>query len=161
MTADFSAFYDREAPRLVRSLSLAIGQPALAEEAVAEAFARAWSRWPQVRAYERPVGWVARVALNESRSHFRRQRLERRTAHALARADVVPGPEPPASYLWQAVARLPTRERTLIALRYVADLPQAEIGEVLGLPAGTVASGLHRARMRLGEALGSHEEELT
>jgi DNA-directed RNA polymerase specialized sigma24 family protein len=44
----------------------------------------------------------------------------------------------------------------------VADLPQTEIAELLGVPVGTVASGLNRARQRLGTALGrSHEEELT
>jgi RNA polymerase sigma-70 factor (ECF subfamily) len=52
--------------------------------------------------------------------------------------------------VWAAVARLPEQERTLIALRYVADLPQAQIAEVLGIPPGTVASGLSRGRRRLG-----------
>lgn len=162
MSADFTAFYNREAPRLVRSLTLSVGSPGLAEDAVAEAFARAWLRWPQVSRYERPAGWVMRVALNETRSRARRRRVERRKAPVVATPDAVAGPQPPATDLWNAVARLPQRERTLVALRYVADLPQTEIAELLGIPVGTVASGLNRARQRLGTALGrSHEEELT
>jgi RNA polymerase sigma-70 factor (sigma-E family) len=162
VSADFTAFYNREARRLVRSLTLSVGSPGLAEDAVAEAFARAWLRWPQVSRYERPAAWVMRVALNETRSRARRRRIERRKAPVVAMPDAVAGPQPPATELWNAVARLPQRERTLVALRYVADLPQTEIAELLGVPVGTVASGLNRARQRLGTALGrSHEEELT
>lgn len=162
MTADFTAFYDREAARLVRSVALSVGSPGLAEDVVAEAFARAWSRWPQISRYERPAAWVMRVALNETRSRARRQRVERRKAPVIASPDAVAGPQPPATDLWKAVARLPQRERTLVALRYVADLSQPEIAELLGVPVGTVASGLHRARQRLATALGRPcTEELT
>lgn len=68
MRDEFIRFYETEAPRLVRSVTLAVGEPALAEDAVAEAFARAWSRWPDVSRRDRPTAWVMRVALNESRS---------------------------------------------------------------------------------------------
>jgi RNA polymerase sigma-70 factor (ECF subfamily) len=152
--AEFTTFYEREAPRLVRSLTLMTGEPALAEEVVAEAFARAWSRWPQVRGHDHPAAWVMRVAFNESRSRFRRRSLERRRAHQVARRDESHDPEPAALQpLWAAVLRLGERERSLLALRYVADLPQADIAALLGIPAGTVASGLNRARQRLAETL--------
>ena len=65
MQGEFTTFYEAEAPRVIRSLTLACGEPGLAEDAVAEAFARAWSRWPQVRASDRPGAWVMRVALTE------------------------------------------------------------------------------------------------
>jgi RNA polymerase sigma-70 factor (ECF subfamily) len=162
VSVEFTRFYEHEAPRLVRSVTLVTGDAALAEDAVAEAFARAWSRWPQVRAHDRPVAWVMRVALNESRSRFRRRTVERRRAHQVARPEAVDDPDPSsARHLWDAVARLGERERTLIALRYVADLSQAEIAALLGIPPGTVASGLHRARQHLEHALAPvHEEEL-
>ena len=154
MSAEFATFYEREAPQLVRSLTLVIGEADLAEDAVAEAFARAWSRWPQVRDYECPRAWVLRVALNESRSRFRRRAVERRRAHQIARPDETEDPDPcNALHLWDAVLGLETRGRTLIALRYLAGLSQAEIAELLGVPAGTVASGLNRARQRLAETL--------
>jgi RNA polymerase sigma-70 factor (ECF subfamily) len=67
----------------------------------------------------------------------------------------------PASDVWAAVARLPEQDRLLIALRYVADLRQAEIADVLGIPPGTVASGLNRSRRRLGLDLRpEHDEEV-
>lgn len=148
---------------MVRSLTLATGDPATAEEVVAEAFARAWSRWPQVGASRRPGAWVMRVALNLAHDRWRRRGIERRKAAAVARADDSWDPQPQADQrLWRAVRELPEQERTLVALRYIADLSQADIAGALGVPAGTVASGLNRARHKLGVALGSaYEEELT
>jgi RNA polymerase sigma-70 factor (ECF subfamily) len=160
---DFTSFYKAQAPRLVRTVAVVIQDPALAEEVVAEAFARAWVRWPQVRACQEPAAWVMRVALNQSRDRFRRGAIERRLARVVARAEVVDDPPPPTDWkLWEAVRGLPDRERTLVALRYLADLTQDEIAQVLGIPSGTVASGLHRARRRLAAVLGStYEEEFT
>lgn len=161
VSTEFTRFYEHEAPRLVRSVTLVTGDAALAEEAIAEAFARAWARWPQVRAHDRPVAWIMRVALNESRSRFRRRAIERRLAHQVVGPDVVHDPDPSSARpLWDAVARLGKRERTLIALRYVADLSQAEIAALLGIPPGTVASGLNRARHQLEQSLAPiHQED--
>lgn len=162
MTADFTTFYGDEAPRLVRAVALIIGDPVLAEDAVAEAFARAWARWPQVRSYPKPAAWVMRVALNESRSRFRRRKVERRKAHAVARPEASTDPEPDDGETWAAVAALAPHDRELIALRYFADLTQPEIARLLGVPPGTVASGLYRARKRLGlELRPTYEEEPT
>src|SRR5688500_13192156 len=101
-----------------------------------------------------------RVALNESRSRFRRRRVELRKAHAVARPEATVDPETD-DVVWAAVAALPRHDRLLVALRYVADLTQPEIAQALGVPPGTVASGLHRARQRLGiELRDDHEPEL-
>ena len=160
MATDFTTFYQQEATRLVRSVALATGDPGFAEDAVAEAFARAWSRWREVSAADRPSAWVLRVALNHARDRFRKRGTERRKASVVAR--------PEASYdqesfvdvwLWDAVRDLPPQDCTVIALRYVADLSQPEIAAVLGIPPGTVASRLSRARQRLGAALGSTYQE--
>lgn len=156
--AAFTAFYEQQAPRIVRTVSLVVRDAALAEDAVAEAFARAWARWRHVRTLGRPDAWVTRVAINECNSRFRRRRVERRKVHVVARPDRVVDPDPTASHVWEAVARLPEQDRTLIALRYVADLPQAEIAAVMGIPPGTVASGLNRGRRRLGIDLGSDSD---
>jgi RNA polymerase sigma-70 factor (ECF subfamily) len=159
---DFARFYEREAQRLIRTVAVVTGEPALAEDAVAEAFARAWLRWPRLRSDPRPaVPWLLQVALNECRGRFRRHKLERRKAHLVARADAVDDPEPMTMHVWAAVAELPEPDRTLIALRYVADLTQEQIAQALDLPSGTVASGLHRARRRLGLDLGPSYEEMS
>jgi len=160
---EFTSFYEREAPRLMRSVALATGDPAEAEDAVAEAFARAWSRWSQVRACDQPAAWVMRVALNHVKDRFRRRGVERRRGFRFSRPEAVDDPPPEVDpRLWDAVRALPKQERTLVALRYVSDLSQPEIAEVLRIPVGTVASGLTRARRRLGAALGpAYQEEPT
>jgi RNA polymerase sigma-70 factor (sigma-E family) len=160
---DFTSFYRSEAPRLVRTVSLVTGEPVLAEDSVAEAFARAWSRWPEVSSHQQPAAWVMRVALNEARSRFRRRAVERRKASMIARPEATYDPQPQVDQqLWDALRKLPRTDRTLIALRYVADLSQAEIADVLGLRPGTVAAGLSRIRHKLGTALGpAYQEELT
>jgi RNA polymerase sigma-70 factor (ECF subfamily) len=160
---DFTSFYEREATRLVRSVALATGEPGLAEDAVAEAFARAWSRWREVGAIDKPAAWVLRVALNQVRDRFRRRGVERRKAPIVARPETAYDPDSGVDLrLWDAVRQLPPQECTLIALRYVADQSQQEIADLLGIPPGTVASRLSRARQRLGADLGStYQEDLT
>jgi RNA polymerase sigma-70 factor (ECF subfamily) len=63
-------------------------------------------------------------------------------------------PDPVASLdVRHALARLPARDRTLVLLRYRADLTQAQIAELTGMPEGTVKVRLHRARKRLRSQL--------
>jgi RNA polymerase sigma factor (sigma-70 family) len=137
---------------VLASVTLAVGDRWLAEDATAEAFARALERWPAVRDARSPAAWVFTVALNQVRTIARRRQVERRILRR-HREDVVhPAGEPDVA-LWRAVAALPPRMRTIVALRYVADLPQAQIAEVLGIPPGTVASTLHDARATLATRL--------
>jgi RNA polymerase sigma factor (sigma-70 family) len=148
----FDAWYGREAPRVLASVTLAVGDRWLAEEATAEAFARALERWSRVREAQSPAGWVFTVALNHVRSLARRKEVERRFLRRQRVDAVRPAPEPDVA-LWRAVRELPPRMRTVVALRYVGDLQQAQIAEVLGVSPGTVASTLHDARARLAVVL--------
>src|SRR5690242_13131979 len=104
---DFDAWYLREAPRLLALVTLAVGDRWLAEEATAEAFARALERWPQVRVMAAPSAWVYTVALNQVRTTVRRGGLERRFALRHRPAAEVPPPPEPDVELWRAVAQLP------------------------------------------------------
>lgn len=148
----FADWYRREYPQVARALALACGDPLLGEEAAAEAFARALATWPRVRAMESPGGWVYSVALNELRRTWRRRRLERLSASRL-QLEHVPPPSLPDDALWRAVSRLAPRARTAIALRYVADLPEAEIAAAMNIARGTVAATLFAARKQLAVAL--------
>ncbi len=149
---DFAEWYAAGYARVRRAVTLAVGDAALAEEATAEAFARALLHWRSVRQAHRPEAWVYRVALNQVRSGFRRAQLERRW---LARQTAVhqPPPDEPQTTLWAAVAQLPPRARTAVALRYIADLSEAEVADAMGISRGTAASTLHKARARLSETL--------
>jgi RNA polymerase sigma-70 factor (ECF subfamily) len=157
--ADFAAWYAAELPRTYRALALAVGDPGLAEEAAAEAFARALNAWGTVSRMDRPGAWVYTVALNEVRRTWRRAQLERRYVQRL-RDESVPAPAAPDDALWHAVAALPPRTRTAVALRYVADLTEPQIAEAMNVSRGTVASTLSAARQRLATVLDPTREEL-
>jgi RNA polymerase sigma-70 factor (ECF subfamily) len=155
----FSQWYAGEFARVRATVALATGDPGLAEEATAEAFARALVQWGRVRAMDRPTAWVHRVALNEVRSRWRRGRVERRYLERQA-AGVAPPPPEPDPDLWAAVGQLPPRSREAIALRYVADLPEAQVAAVMGISRGAVASTLSKARTRLADLLTTPERSL-
>ncbi|MDM8084204.1 sigma-70 family RNA polymerase sigma factor [Cellulomonas cellasea] len=150
---DFPLWYQAELPRVCRALALATGDVGLGEEAAAEAFARALASWDRVGRMESPGAWVYTVALNEVRRTWRRARLERRYVER-QRLEDVPAPVAPDDTLWRAVAALPPRARTAVALRYVADLPEAEIADVMNVHRGTVAATLSTARRQLAARLG-------
>lgn len=151
-TRVFADWYREQYPQVARALALATGDPLLGEEAAAEAFARALANWGRVGAMSSPGGWVYTVALHEVRRTWHRALLERR-AIARLKLDHAPAPIAPDDALWRAVADLPPRARTAIALRYVADLPEAEIAAAMNVTRGTVAATLSHARKQLAAVL--------
>lgn len=145
----FVELYEAEHGRLLASLALASGDVDQAREATDEAFSRALARWDRVGGMASPAGWIYRVALNVLRRRARRATLERRI---LAHQQPLPAwPSLPerAMDLWSAVQTLPTRQRLAVVLRYVSDLPEAEVAKVMGVARGTVASSLATAHKRL------------
>ena len=78
---DFAGFYKAAYQRLLGQLFAVTGDLAEAENVLQEAYARAFARWAQVRAYDLPEAWVRRVALNLAAMAARR--LRRRAAALL------------------------------------------------------------------------------
>jgi RNA polymerase sigma-70 factor (sigma-E family) len=127
-----------------------------AEELAQEAMARTFAAWPRVRGYDRPAAYARKVLVNRHRSLLRRAVVEAR--HALtSRPQEWHEPDLGGDdlVLWQALQRLPARQRTAIVLRYYVDLPEAEVARLLGVPVGTVKSLVHRGLARLREWLGA------
>lgn len=154
---EFEPWYRAEFPRVLGAMTMLCGDPETARDCTAEAFARALERWSRVGKMESPGGWTYRVALNTMRRRGRRAALEAKLLrrHHGPTTHEIPLPE---HALWDAVRALPDRQRTAIALRYVADLPEHEIATAMGVSPGTVASTLHAARKRLAEVLGEDFE---
>jgi|ERR1700722_11847529 len=154
---DFETWYRSEYPTVFGSLLLALGNRDVAEESVAEAFARAYERWSRVRAMDRPGAWVYVVALNVARRRLRRRSLERLLlARSRPPADV---PPETGFDLWDLVRMLSPRERMAIVLRYVADLPESEVAKAMGISAGGVAKTLHTARMHIASMITDSNSE--
>jgi RNA polymerase sigma-70 factor (sigma-E family) len=146
--SEFSEFYQTSRDACLRAVIANVGDRALAEDLVAEAFARAWSSWRKVSQYAAPRGWVVRTALNTGVSWWRPRRREVAFGDydAAATADPGPGVDPAVV---AALRRLPTRQREVIALRVFLDLDTTTTAEILGIAPGTVKEHLSRAARAL------------
>lgn len=128
--------------------------PDLADEIVAETFARAFDRrrtFDLGRPDARP--WLLGIATNLLHRHWR---SERRRLDALARAERPPagdGVSDLGADLAAALANLAERDRDALVLLAFGDLSYEEIAAALHIPVGTVRSRLARARRVLRERL--------
>lgn len=87
--------------------------------------------------------------VNGCRDVLRRCRLTRLYTSAYVPPAGDSGPE----YLVDALASLTPARRAAVVLRYYADLPEAEIADLLGVRPGTVKSMLHRSLKQLREVV--------
>lgn len=135
---------------MVRSLAIACGDREVAEDAVQDAFERAFVRWRRISRYDDPPSWIRHVALNRLRDHFRKETNKRRAVDRLSSDAVaaVPAYERPADVA-AMLAQLPQQQRIAAALFYVEDLTVREVAESMKLSEGAVKYHLHAARASL------------
>jgi RNA polymerase sigma-70 factor (ECF subfamily) len=155
-SGSFEIFYEANYDVVRRSLSAAFGDPVLAEEAVQEAFARAYVHWPRVDRMDRPAGWVYVVAVRFGLKQQRRSHTAETDEHADDIADGVVTQE----VVRAAIDRLPARQRIAIVLRYLVDLPLEDVASAMDCALGTVKSTLHTALARLQVELDEESEEV-
>jgi len=142
-----------------------VGERDLAQELVAEAYARAWASWHTVSKHPAPLAWVVRTALNVNISRWRRRRREVFLPDLSVVADARIA-HPPAdavvdSAIMTVLLRLPIRQRQVIALRLLLDLDTATTAELLGIEPGTVRVHFGRAVATLRDALMPDRQEET
>jgi RNA polymerase sigma factor (sigma-70 family) len=118
-----------------------LGDRAEAENVAGDVLAKAWLQWPKVEPYA--AAWVAKASANAAVSAVRRRDVRSRLHLA---------PTRPAAEqvelrhdLVHALRRLPTRQREVLVLRYLADLPEQAVADALGCSLGTVKQHAHRA----------------
>ena len=151
----FETFFNEHYEPVRRSLAVAFADPVLAEELAQDAFARALASWRRVSKMDHPAGWVYVVALRAGRRRCNRE--EPAAAVEPADADVADAVTRDI-VLGAAIARLPERQRVALVLRYLADLPVADVAAAMGCAVGTVKSTLHAALERLGVEMQDQEE---
>ena len=160
--AEFQEFYEANYGRIVALMTAVLCDRDQAEDVAQEAFARALARWPRIGGYEMPEAWVRRVALRIAVDAGRRFRRAVRVAVKLAaqRQATVrePGDSLAFTALGAALLRLPLREREVLALHYLADLPVEVIARECGLPLGTVKTRLAAGRRHLEAELTQRPE---
>jgi RNA polymerase sigma-70 factor (ECF subfamily) len=154
--------------RLAWKTSLVIlRDPADAEDAVQSALIKAWQHLDSFRdgAPFRP--WLLRIVANESRNtRLHRQRIIGHTGDLPDGTDLPdrePGPDiqvivaERSRELVKEINRLPDADREILYAKYVLDLSEPEIAEVLGVARGTVKSRLHRSIVRLRKLVSAEQ----
>jgi RNA polymerase sigma-70 factor (ECF subfamily) len=153
---DFTEFYAARKDAVLRAVTAATGDRPGAEDAVAEAFVRAYSRWARVASHPSPTAWVLRTAYNTYRSGWRRIRRELPGEAAVeprsASGENGFGSADLGLDMRRLVAGLPRRQREVVALRVLADLSAHDVGAVLGIRTATVDVHLHRALRTMRQA---------
>ncbi|MEP7054066.1 MAG: SigE family RNA polymerase sigma factor [Actinomycetota bacterium] len=146
----YDGFLAARGPALLRTAYLICGDRHQAEDLFQNAMARLLVHWPRVH-QDNPEAYARRILVNSTINW--RQRLQ-------ARETVVPvvPDETSADFtdahaardeVWQALARLPLRQRAVLVLRYYEDLTEAQTAELLRCSVGTVKSQHAKALERL------------
>jgi RNA polymerase sigma-70 factor (sigma-E family) len=158
VTADgFNDFVVSRSTRLLRVAFLLTSDWAAAEDLLQSSLVKAWSAWSRIEGDPEP--YVRRILVNTHAGWWRRRwRGELPSAELpetgeRGHADRIDEREG----LWQALRRLPTRQRTVLVLRYFEGLSEAEVAEAMGCSLGTVKSQASRAlaKLRLDESLAT------
>lgn len=154
---DLETWLEEGYVRSYRTACLILGNRFDAEEAVQEAFLRAWRFRASMPTGSDVRPWLYRVVVNSCNSKLRQEipfRDHRSAAADLSAVPSVvddPGQVAESQDLIRAIADLPTHLRIVVVLRYYADLGEREIATAIGRRQGTVKSRLHEARRLLGE----------
>jgi RNA polymerase sigma-70 factor (ECF subfamily) len=150
----FDEFYRATAVRTLRYAVAAVGDRGEAQDAVQEAYARAWRKWETVAAHPAPEAWV-RLTVSRLAADRWRRLLGLRTA--LTRSGPPPASSAPPGentvLLVAALRKLPANQRQALALHYLYDLSVEQIAAETNVPTGTVKSWLARGRERLAAQL--------
>ena len=155
--SDLEGWLEECYPRSFRTACLILGNRFDAEEAVQEAYLRAWRFRRSLTSEPDIKPWLYRIVVNSCHSKLRREiphRDRRSGDEGLADASTT-GDTPADVALSQdittALQDLPLHLRVVVILRYYADLSEREIATAIGRRPGTVKSRLHEARRLLAE----------
>jgi RNA polymerase sigma factor (sigma-70 family) len=138
-----------------------LGRRSEAEDVAQETLARAFVHWRKVRTYAEP--WVVRVSGNLSIDTWRKNRRVdtvdgEGVEQARGASATTPGPDPQRIDLHRALRQLSRRQREVLVLRFLADLPEADVARALGCSVGSVKQHASRGLAALRTAIGPQAE---
>ena len=143
---EFHAFVVARTAALSRTAYLLTGDAQLAEDLVQTALFKAARAWHRIDG--QPEAYVRRILYTQNVSWWRARR-HTETALSLYDAPAAAADTDLRLSLEQALARLTTRQRTVLVLRFFEDLTEVQTGAALGIGSGTVKSITRQALGRL------------
>lgn len=151
---EFTDFYSASFRRLVGQLTAMTANSAEAQDAVQEAFVRAWSHRGKLDTGGSPEAWVRATAWRIAVSRWQRARLgSLLLTRSQRHAPVADGPNPDRVALIEALRQVPAEQRRALVLHHLCDRTVAEIAAETGVPVGTVKARLARGRAALAPYL--------
>lgn len=164
--AAFTAYVQERRASLYATAYHLTGDRYEAEDLLQSALFSTYRAWDRISDKAAVGGYLRRTMTNLHISAWRRRKIDEYPTEELPETagdtDAMRGTELRA-VLWQALARLPELQRTMLVLRYYEGRTDPEIAEILDISVGTVKSSIWRSlrRMREDDALsfGRDEEE--
>ncbi|MET8024389.1 SigE family RNA polymerase sigma factor [Streptomyces avermitilis] len=164
--AEFTAYVQERRASLYATAYHLTGDRFEAEDLLQSALFSTYRAWDRISDKAAVGGYLRRTMTNLHISAWRRRKLNEYPTEELPETagdtDAMRGTELRA-VLWQALARLPELQRTMLVLRYYEGRTDPEIAEILGISVGTVKSSIWRSLRRLREdevlSFGRDEEE--
>ena len=157
----FAAYVHERGGHHLRAAVLLTGDWHAAEDPVQESLVKLYRAWPRLRADGDPDAYLRRIMVNTRRSWWRARWRRETPSDELPEtviADFGDG-QALAAQVRQALQALPRQQRAVLVLRYYADLPEAEVADLLGCSPGTVKTHAHRGLRALRENLGEDRHE--
>ncbi|GLW10301.1 RNA polymerase sigma factor [Microtetraspora sp. NBRC 13810] len=149
--SEYDAFVAAVWQRLLRTAYLLTRDWAVAEDLVQTALMKAWLAWPRL-GNEREA-YVRKIIVNVHVSWWRRRwrQVEVTTGSPPDRTQAADdmGQADEREFVWQALGRLPARQRAVVVLRFFEDMTEAQAAETLGCSVGTVKSQTSKALAKL------------
>lgn len=152
----FGQLYELLFESVSRYVAAIVRDPDRAEDVVAQTFLSAWRGLPKVRRVERFESWLFRIAHNEAISELRRART--------VPLEAVGDPEDPSrlgspqamadlqadhARLQRSLLQLSDEQREVLILRFLRELPHAEVARVLGKSEQATRALQYRALRRM------------
>ncbi|MEU0985485.1 SigE family RNA polymerase sigma factor [Streptomyces sp. NPDC005953] len=164
--AEFTAYVKERRSSLYATAYHLTGDRFEAEDLLQSALFSTYRAWDRISDKAAVGGYLRRTMTNLHISAWRRRKLNEYPTEELPETasdtDAMRGTELRA-VLWQALARLPELQRTMLVLRYYEGRTDPEIADILDISVGTVKSSIWRSLRRLREddvlSFGRDEEE--
>ena len=144
--ASFDDLYQAEYEPMVRLARGLVDSPEIAEEVVQDAFAKVFDRWGRL---DQPGAYLRTAVVNGTRSELRKREVRRRIG---LRPFIPPKPEE-RDYLLDALDQLSPRQKTVLVLKFYADMTEREIAQAMGVRPGTVKSATSRGLAELRKVI--------
>ena len=154
---DFDRLYQSAYPRVFRTLSAILADPAAAEDCAQDAFVQAYQAWPRWKPDAPAEAWLHRIAVNRAISYRRAARLRgvgetlKRLGRPTPAAD--PADEATRPDLLTALRGIPPKEAAAIVLRHYHGYNNREIAAALGVSERTIGTRLRQAGDKLRNTL--------